>query len=424
MLDGVLSEEEMRQLEHAMERDESLQKRFDELESMRRMLLKHRPKGRLAPDFASTVTRIARDRASTMDAPPSWVISKMEDLSPQSNVNPSWMRRLRPVFYTIALGTAAVLGLLMMTAPKPDPNSLVSQVPPSRNDDTDSSLPAVAEDFTAKDLLAASPKDANSTSVAEDKPPVGKSSDSQIAVAQPSTETTSGKQRDTAKELPGIADAPIVNQTPRIADNKPSESNAEESAAMVRNSNPSIAKDLYFMMVVDLTIDAVAQENNALEAIFEKHSIVYSDDLAITESQLKTLEDTRLVAPRDANLPDKMNVFVLRASTLKLGSAISDMVEQYRDFPDFKLDITTDSASALLVRQLSGIQVAQDDRGLARRIRPPADLGLTSFKASNRSNPLSMGRDLLKDNKKMISDSLKADLQQQSTVLLLVRPAK
>jgi hypothetical protein len=73
MLDGVLTDDEQRRVDSALELDPSLQARLDEMSALRRSLLRGRSVGRLGPDFAKRIVLAARERADLMDNPPGWV---------------------------------------------------------------------------------------------------------------------------------------------------------------------------------------------------------------------------------------------------------------------------------------------------------------------------------------------------------------
>jgi hypothetical protein len=73
MLDGVLTDDEQRRVDSALELDPSLQARLDEMSALRRSLLRGRSVGRLGPDFAKRIVLAARERADLMDNPPEWI---------------------------------------------------------------------------------------------------------------------------------------------------------------------------------------------------------------------------------------------------------------------------------------------------------------------------------------------------------------
>lgn len=183
-----------------------------------------------------------------------------------------------------------------------------------------------------------------------------------------------------------------------------------------------VNEKLFYTMVLDVSIDPRAVENKTLERILEKYNIVYTDDLTIDDSQLKSLEESRLVGGVDSS-EEKMGVMFLRSTAKKLDLAIIDIINQFEDFPEFALDVTTDPSARLLVKQLGSIQVAEGSDGSANRLALGKSAGNSSpFAASaRRGKPMpKASRTAYKGG--MISSSPKSN--EMSNVLFLLRSAK
>ncbi len=85
MLDGVLSEDEQRQLESAMQSDPSIAVRLEELAELRRSLLRGRSVGRLGPDFSKRILQAAQERAQSLESPPAWILPNHPNAVPAAS---------------------------------------------------------------------------------------------------------------------------------------------------------------------------------------------------------------------------------------------------------------------------------------------------------------------------------------------------
>jgi hypothetical protein len=426
MLDGVLSEEEVRELDIATLNDPSLEKRLELLRKQRTALLAGRSRGNLGPDFAKSISAQAKLRAREMGTEaPSWLVPGNPTAQPRKSApataEPA-VSSFRPWIYGLTLATSAIFVFLIAYFPFGDQSEIISRV---------SSSGASVE---SKDLVAIETSDAGTD------PKVDKSSSQKLLAEQlnpsvptaPSTAITENVASpnesilasDVAPAEPtkNSANWP-ANETPQVrtvvADaNTGAESNLSELAL-----SPALVLDkkVFFTFVMDVTVDSVALESHSLEAILEKYGIVYAEDLNITSEQLKSLEDSRLVGVANGGVNDKMGVMFLRSTTQKLGLAMQDIIDQYKDFPEFSLDMTTDTSVGNLVKQLSGIQIAEGTSGIAHRLSPPRGSGSLSPFVASVQKPGLLTRETLK---KSTGSVLSKDLQEISNVLLLLRASK
>ncbi len=438
MLDGILSDAELRDLEKAMSADPALQRRLDELSLIRLSLLSGRKKGSLGPSFAKSVVDKARSAAVSMGREaPAWLV---ENPAPTAeNVRPEFAGRpvvldkkfverpdveslsWRPFIYAAALLTTAVFTIVLFSLPGVrEPNFIgsVGNVPSNgesakeinsgvgKNTDTDidARLPA---DPTGS-MAQADPKpDANATDLAGpgemSVPTVNVAPSSAIAGVENGTNGSATKP-----ELPVTRDAERMGVENAIVTTAPTGK---------PNSAP---QDILLTLVLDFSVDPVAMENKALEAILEKHGIVFADDLNITDEQFKQLEDSRMVGTQPLKDSDRMGVMFLKATAEKLDLAMTEIINQYKDFPEFSLDVATDESARLLMNQLSQIEVADGASGVARSLTTANQSGVRSpFAASARKGMFP--RETLKGSAKPGFSKEKSAVMN---VLLLIRPAK
>ncbi len=400
MLDGVLTVEELTFLEREMAKDPTLQARFDELTFLRRSLLSGRNVATLGPNFAAAVTQAARVRAreNGQVTPESKVLQEPESALkqgtlrvPQSRNHHGWLRWV----YVGAVSIATCVVVLVFTFSRPDNGSMLSisklestEPGSSEKNNKDLSLadaPLLHE--IAKDIVEEM-----------DNRPIAAES---IADAVP----RNGNRDEIAEHR--IADSKTVS--PKLeADLIPKEKAIDSTFG-------------YFLYVLDVTVTQSAVDSRALERILEKHQIVYTDDLAISDEQLAMLEKSKLAGGNSVATSEKMGVVFLRSTARRLGSAINEIILQFQDFPEFAQNISTDRSATELVKQLSQIKVAESSGGVAQRFSLPKAPGASyPFASSAR-----VGKPMPKE--KRLENGKKQPLLSgdgMANALILLRPAK
>lgn len=397
MLDGMLTFEESIFLEREMANDPTLQARFDELSFLRRSLLSGRTVATLGPNFASRVTQAAKARVRENEqvAPKTkgseHPKTASSELIVKSRNHHRWLRWI----YGGAVSIATCVVLVVLSMPTRDVRKPIS--------DSDSVLEKQSTgltETTSSDLAV---------------------SDDQLVreIAKDVVEKMDNRRvnRETVAEvMPGDAKQPALTDR-RIADLKTVSPNLESDL------NPKAIESnlLYYLYVLDVTVIQSAVEDRALERLLEKHQIVYTDDLAINDDQLAMLEKSKLTGGNSVANTDKMGVVFLRSSERRLGSAITDIIAQYQDFPEFAQNISTDRSATELVKQLSQIKVAESSGGVAQRFALPKAPGVSyPFASSARAGKPMPKEKRLENGKKQ--PLLSGD--GMANALILLRPAK
>jgi len=429
MLDGALSEVEARELTRAMTADPTLQIRLDELSHSRTALLKGRSRGRLGSGFSSKVTELARSRAKEMgkDAP-EWLRSKPNepvrgsefapdvarpdvarpdmarpDMARPDMARPDVARKfvLRPWLYACTLVAVASFVFVFASIPKTEPVGPFAVNPNAKLRFPDSDKPD--QDFIPKANFL------DSTLLSD-------ASDSDKSPSQrdaPKDTVTKDDSTTTAERLPTNPTSLVEQVRP---DSLPATIPLNQNSGQLALSD--IPKDFFLTMVLDITVDKLALENRALESIFEKYEIVYAEDLVIDADQLKALEDSRLVDSSVEDTSEKIGVMFLASTSEKISLAITDISDQYKDFPEFSMSMSFDKSASLLVKQLSGIKVDEEASGVVQRLLPPNAKGkATSFTTSLRKAGT-------KRLEKLPLQSNSSESQEKSYFLLLIRSAK
>lgn len=444
MLDGMLTEAESVELDREMAKNPSLTGQLNELANLKRSLSVGRDCCSLGPDFARSVTRAAQKRASEMaESAPAWLVSSnhfQKTLSPKSRDLP----RSRRLFYAVVLTLAASLLCVFLSVPKLDPQALVPQgiVAIPESDPTQEKMATYEKvELNAKDLLDGK-VESDLLVISDDKPADNKPI---VPAIKPLESVVSNPL--TQPDAPVVKD--IVSQL--AESDRKTEDRTKVDAIPKQKTNSEWLKNFTFTLVLDVSIDPQAVENRVLERILEKYDIVFTDDLAVNDEQLKLLEESQLVgnvdnikrvleysnikdakirdaidlvtAEKIANAEEKMGVMFLRSTAKKLSLAMTDVINRVEDFPEFTLNMSDDKSAKILVTQLSSIRVAEGSSGFASRLSLNNDRGNNSPFASSakRGKPMSVDR---RENFKGGMNMVVPERDEMSNALFLLRPAK
>jgi hypothetical protein len=427
LLDGVLTDDEQRQLDIAMKEDPSLEDRLNELQAMRNSLLRGRSVGRLGPEFSQGVVAAARKRAEMMgDRAPAWLrppvqrsadrVAKRIPQSPSSPVRTeikSSDREIEPKrietietsseqilsrrawrvwIPTLTMAVAASFMIYFSVnymAPSPTIHPLVSNIPlPGEIDPVEPETNHLAVEMLPSETAKVASSDA----------PIP-SHESSIEAAQgvaspdtPSTDVESsrlasdGQMRDL---LESPTNASMVEPTAPRGELAAVAPDVEQPANPIQDLLQSKGvTDPVFTLVADVSIDPEAQQNESLRSLMEEHDIVVADDLNLSQDQLDALIASRIVgalSPGTESQPSRdVQVLFVRARATRLDAFLVDIERQYKDFPNYRLDMSFDPTVLQLTKQLSSVSTSSD---AARRLafRDTERLGLvTSFPAGGR----------------------------------------
>ncbi|XZE46330.1 hypothetical protein SH467x_001611 [Pirellulaceae bacterium SH467] len=425
LLDGELSGADARRIEQAMRADPSLHERLDELTAMRSSLLRGRPTGRLSKSFASQVVAAAQQRAVAMELDaPQWIplsrdsvdSSRIGGTGARSKPEPTYRQRMWIPLGALASACAIAL-FAFFTLPRPEPQP-IADLPPFSNS-LDPNQPSTPLDASVSPSVPELPANAVASNTAG---PVGPSD---IDNALPRNDLSPDRtDRRVAESPPAPATEKVENEkvdnTERLKIDTSSMASAEAGNNARSASIPGEASKAPFMlMVVSVSMDRVARENNALNRILNEHGIASVEDLALSPEQLDALLSTGMAGSVSQN---GAGVYFLKGYAKSLSSALDDICSQYKDFPEFGLNIAMDDSAKALIDQLDGIQVAAN-KGVARRFAAETPEGLISSFApgAKRSVPLSSKR---REEFRSQATLPKSDLNPISHLLLIVRDAE
>lgn len=393
MLDGVLSEDEQRQLDAAMKNDPSIAERLEALTNMRRSLLRGRSVGRLGPDFSKRILQAAKERAESLEAPPAWILpdhpnavpaigsesdlgSDFEEIEEASRATVKWKKNSRPVVAQAMLSTyetrsatfrerivkvwgpsllaVAALGALILALPRispVDPNGppiAVQDNPVFADPDpiqTDPTLILPTEKLPPSEISSiASSEQSNSVVVPSD---------------------SNGAPAETAPTETALAETkPMVNEpgVNKVAQgDKPKDENGD---------TPVVAtpKD-WFTLIAEIQQDARAVEDDILNGLLERFEIIASKDLNLDKTQTDTLIANKVIGGVQAtDGSDKTTVYFLKAKGIQIDGFLGAVQAQYKDFPKYRLNLSTDPNVRKLVDQLGFVSDSATDNAAMHRL--------------------------------------------------------
>ena len=379
MLDGVLSEDEQRQLDAAMKSDPAIAERLEALTNMRRSLLRGRSVGRLGPDFSKRILQAAKERAETLEAPPAWILpdhpnavpaptagagleSVFEELKEESRATVKRTKNARPVVAQAMLSTyetrsatlrerivkvwgpsllaVVALGALFLALPKispVDPNGpplAVQENPVLADPDP------VQTDPSGIHPVEKATKDTSSSIASSDQG--GPKVVDGISEKPNAVLGTSGS-KDSLAETKPMANATVENKLAQ--GDKPKDENS---------GNPVIATPKeWFTLIAEIQPDARAVEDDILNGLLERFEIIASKDLNLDKTQTDTLIASKVIGgvqATDGN--EKTTVYFLKAKGMQIDGFLTAIQEQYKDFPTYRLNLSTDTNVRKLVDQL------------------------------------------------------------------------
>lgn len=451
LLDGALSEHEQRDLDLAMQNDPSIAQRLEEMTKLRSSLLRGRSVGRLGTDFSKRVVQAARDRASEMDAPPAWILPDApnavgpQDQEPQWNEGYSEVDRPFPESIELLKPTSSKSGQVR-THQKVMIQGLmgVDQEATASLGDRVLKLwvPSIAIVLALCALFFLLPRSNDSasqngtTSVADG---VGLPSDPNGSQTQmdPGTladstskdpapnDNTSVKQPESANQ--DTANDGLIARTPQ--EGPAMDPKSTPNPSIPSGSNPLEGKivegKMLMALVANITVDPVAAENGMLTQLLNKYEIISSSDAVLETAEVDTLVSSQILKSASngtATENDKLSVYVVKASLLRLDSFLQDVEKQYADFPGYRLNASVDPTVLKLMDHLVGITDSpQTAKRLVFKDPQTGESSSTIGQPSDLSKPNPEER---RNNKgrKDLSQSLSS--QQEGYLILLVRQAK
>ncbi|MFN7894461.1 MAG: anti-sigma factor family protein [Pirellula sp.] len=352
MLDGELTNAEARRLDAEMKANPALQKRMDELASLRKSLLCGRPTGRLPRSFAARITHMAKERADELgDEAPEWLhaegrsmrTDRFGSLSPSavlSEVHPAEFKNRAWIPIASICSAICVAGLVFIfRLTDPEPKQFANLPPFQQSEDNNTA--------TVEELL-------QSQSTKDSQDGLVKSMFEKVEVDDPSTPSDIRVQSDNRVASDEIKKPTLSSESePKKVEN--SLAGASESKPKRAKGSAPVVSNGRLLFAVYVDMDKVALENNALDQIFAKHGIAAIEELAINEDQLRSLLTTGLAGSVSL---EGNSIVLLKGKSKNIDKAVMEFNSQYRDFPAIGFNVLMGEEVKELERQFSTISVA------------------------------------------------------------------
>ncbi len=405
LLDGNLSEGELRQLEAAMAADRTLEKQLETLRKMRSDLLIHRPKGRLGADFAKRVTAMAEERARAN--------------APHSAPTVAPKLRLAPWVYS-GVASAAVFAFIMLAMPSDSKDQTLmakTTLPAEIQAATPGEIPSVGA--LESQLHVAESKVAEGTIRKPNSPAVVKELEqaNSLAGVLPPSQNDEAQKKDLGS-VPASTENP---DTSNVASNSKDKLYNEKSLKNAKTKlGPNLLTKNMLTLVVDISLTKSAIDNEVLESILSRHDIAMTEQQILSVEELSNLEKTSLAGKPVDDGSGEIGIIFIRAPGTNVNQAIEDILKEEKSFPQVGMDIQMDDSLRAFVTELSAIRVIAERKGQARHLRSTPRESLMSFaEGSKKLPPLKR-----KTEKSGMSAILKADGRALSNALLIIRQAK
>ena len=410
LLDGNLSEGELRQLEAAMAADLTLEKQLETLRKMRSDLLIHRPKGRLGADFAKRVTAMAEERARAN--------------APHSAPTVAPKLRLAPWVYS-GVASTVVLAFIMLAMPSDSKDQTLmakATLPAEIQAATPGEIPSVGaleSQLNVTESNVAESKVAEGTVRKPNSPAVVRELEqaNSLAGVLPPSQNDEAQKKDLGSAPASTENPDTTNVASNSKDNLYNEKSLKNAKTKL---GPNLLTKNMLTLVVDISLTKSAIDNEVLESILSRHDIAMTEQQILSVEELSNLEKTSLAGKPVDDGSGEIGIIFIRAPGTNVNQAIEDILKEEKSFPQVGMDIQMDDSLRAFVTELSAIRVIAERKGQARHLRSTPRESLMSFaEGSKKLPPLKR-----KTEKSGMSAILKADGRALSNALLIIRQAK
>jgi hypothetical protein len=338
------------------------------------------PARTLPASFASATVKRAQLAAHAETETTSHVVSESKSI--RSRTADDLPRKSRRAMY---VGLALAACLLFVVGPAiwlaiPNSDRVATEtLPRTASDFEDTPTNATSGpsgDVIARDnaALDAAPNTVgNRRSPAADLSSADGSSSNKNAAAPPATRTNAVEMVDNenppALRTDGADQIAIANAND--ADVPPAmEELTDEERLLMQLESGELSN---FLMVVDVSLDQQAWEDEALFSVFDRHAITTGRPVKIDSQLGESLSESRIVAQIDGALPansqdgELVSLVFVKARSDRLDMAIRDIYGRFEEFPTFAIDMAFDPPAQESLKRLKSMRYAGEQvDGFAR----------------------------------------------------------
>jgi hypothetical protein len=460
MLDGVLSEDEQRQLESAMQNDPSIALRLEELAELRRSLLRGRSVGRLGPDFSKRILQAAQERAESLESPPAWILPNHPNAVPAGSESSPSIDFNSDFDYESKVHESATHSTFKRT---PNARPVVAQTMLSNYESSSATLRDRVLRFWGPSLLAvvafgalffslpklapvdpsASPITVSGNPVESDPDPI-QSDPSGVKTIGPSTSNVASAPTKTLPQTPAIEvpkegglaaeEKMLNNNTSSVATSPAPNQDGSVNPSAFTNAEPKETeakkeKEL-FTLVAEVHVDPVADEQQMLNQLLEQYELIVASDLNLDRAQIDALVASKIIGSPDAGAAtNEASMYFLKAKDKQIDGFLVTLQSQYKDFPYYQLNLTTDKSVKALINQLAMVSDGSTGAPAAHRLTFRDELTkkeVNEFPSMLEGNGMDLGRRKASKDEPAMNNGLKngSGKDGYSYLILLVRQAQ
>jgi anti-sigma factor RsiW len=460
MLDGVLSEDEQRQLESAMQNDPSIALRLEELAELRRSLLRGRSVGRLGPDFSKRILQAAQERAESLESPPAWILPNHPNAVPAGSESSPSIDFNSDFDYESKVHESARHSTFKRT---PNARPVVAQTMLSNYESSSATLRDRVLRFWGPSLLAvvafgalffslpklapvdpsASPITVSGNPVESDPDPI-QSDPSGVKTIGPSTSNVASAPTKTLPQTPAIEvpkegglaaeEKMLNNNTSSVATSPAPNQDGSVNPSAFTNAEPKETeakkeKEL-FTLVAEVHVDPVADEQQMLNQLLEQYELIVASDLNLDRAQIDALVASKIIGSPDAGAAtNEASLYFLKAKDKQIDGFLVTLQSQYKDFPYYQLNLTTDKSVKALINQLAMVSDGSTGAPAAHRLTFRDELTkkeVNEFPSMLEGNGMDLGRRKASKDEPAMNNGLKNGPGKDgySYLILLVRQAQ
>ena len=460
MLDGVLSEDEQRQLESAMQNDPSIALRLEELAELRRSLLRGRSVGRLGPDFSKRILQAAQERAESLESPPAWILPNHPNAVPAGSESSPSIDFNSDFDYESKVHESATHSTFKRT---PNARPVVAQTMLSNYESSSATLRDRVLRFWGPSLLAvvafgalffslpklapvdpsASPITVSGNPVESDPDPI-QSDPSGVKTIGPSTSNVASAPTKTLPQTPAIEvpkegglaaeEKMLNNNTSSVATSPAPNQDGSVNPSAFTNAEPKETeakkeKEL-FTLVAEVHVDPVADEQQMLNQLLEQYELIVASDLNLDRAQIDALVASKIIGSPDAGAAtNEASMYFLKAKDKQIDEFLVTLQSQYKDFPYYQLNLTTDKSVKALINQLAMVSDGSTGAPAAHRLTFRDELTkkeVNEFPSMLEGNGMDLGRRKASKDEPAMNNGLKngSGKDGYSYLILLVRQAQ
>jgi hypothetical protein len=460
MLDGVLSEDEQRQLESAMQNDPSIALRLEELAELRRSLLRGRSVGRLGPDFSKRILQAAQERAESLESPPAWILPNHPNAVPAGSESSPSIDFNSDFDYESKVHESATHSTFKRT---PNARPVVAQTMLSNYESSSATLRDRVLRFWGPSLLAvvafgalffslpklapvdpsASPITVSGNPVESDPDPI-QSDPSGVKTIGPSTSNVASAPTKTLPQTPAIEvpkegglaaeEKMLNNNTSSVATSPAPNQDGSVNPSAFTNAEPKETeakkeKEL-FTLVAEVHVDPQADESEMLNQLLAQYELIVASDLNLDRSQVDALVASKIIGSPDAGAAtNEASMYFLKAKDKQIDGFLVTLQSQYKDFPYYQLNLTTDKSVKALINQLAMVSDGSTGAPAAHRLTFRDELTkkeVNEFPSMLEGNGMDLGRRKASKDEPAMNNGLKNGPGKDgySYLILLVRQAQ